>query len=164
MQHNLTKDFQCGIRSCPPIQNDDILPYFLSPSFFYGLSHRWPWPCWIGLTLIQFGDARYDSMSAAEVFLLWAMVKEIQQNLVLSPATLSHPLVGMSTFRFFLWTNISCFFGPLEKKCILFRFLFWIQRKAKIRLLFINKKFVFISKCFIIFYSLKRTKYSLIFY
>ena len=36
MQHNLTKDFQCGIRSCPPIQNDDILPYFLSPSFFYG--------------------------------------------------------------------------------------------------------------------------------
>ena len=36
MQHNLTKDFQCGIRSCPPIQNDDILPCFLFPSFFYG--------------------------------------------------------------------------------------------------------------------------------
>ena len=47
---------------------------------------------------------------------------------------------------------------------ISFRFCFIIQRKAKIRLLFINKKFVFISKRFIIFYSLKRTKYLLIFY
>ena len=47
---------------------------------------------------------------------------------------------------------------------ISFCFCFIIQRKAKIRLLFINKKFVFISKRFIIFYSLKRTKYSLIFY
>ena len=55
-------------------------------------------------------------------------------------------------------------FCPVEKKCISFHFRFWIQRKAKIRLLFINKKFVFISKRFIIFYSLKRTKYSLIFY
>ena len=36
--HNATqshKNFQCGIRSCPPFQNDDILPWFLSPSFFY---------------------------------------------------------------------------------------------------------------------------------
>ena len=49
------------------------------------------------------------------------------------------------------------FFVP-KKKCISFCFRFWIQRKAKIRLLFINKKFVFISKRFIIFYSLKRTK------
>ena len=47
---------------------------------------------------------------------------------------------------------------------ILFHFCFIIQRKAKIRLLFINKKFVFISKRFIMFYSLKKTKYSLIFY
>ena len=36
MLHNHTKDFQCGIRSCPPIQNADILPCFLSPYFFYG--------------------------------------------------------------------------------------------------------------------------------
>ena len=63
---------------------------------------------------------------------------------------------------FFLWTNISFFCWPLEKKYISFRFRFWIQRKAKIRLFFINKKFVFISKCFIMFYSLKRTKYSLL--
>ena len=35
MLHNHTKDFQCGIRSCPPIQNPDILPCFLSPYFFY---------------------------------------------------------------------------------------------------------------------------------
>ena len=69
--------------------------------------------------------------------------------------------LGMSTFRFFCERTFR-FFGPLEKKCISFRF--WIQRKAKICLLFINKKFVFISKRFIIFYSLKRTKYSLIFY
>ena len=34
---------------------------------------------------------------------------------------------------------------------ISFRFCFIIQRKAKIRLLFINKKFVFISKHFIMF-------------
>ena len=37
MLHNHTKDFQCGIRSCPPIQNADILPCFLSPYFFYAL-------------------------------------------------------------------------------------------------------------------------------
>ena len=36
MLHNHTKDFQCGIRSCSQIQNDDFLPCFLSPSFFYG--------------------------------------------------------------------------------------------------------------------------------
>ena len=35
MLHNHTKDFQCGIPSCPPIKNADILPCFLSPYFFY---------------------------------------------------------------------------------------------------------------------------------
>ena len=35
MLHNHTKYFQCGIRSCPPIQNADILLCFLSPYFFY---------------------------------------------------------------------------------------------------------------------------------
>ena len=36
--HNATQSHQnsqCGNRSCPPFQNDDILPCFLSPSFFY---------------------------------------------------------------------------------------------------------------------------------
>ena len=56
------------------------------------------------------------------------------------------------------------FFCPLEKKCVSFRFRFLIQRKVKIRLLFINKKLLFFSKRFIMFYSVKRTKYSLIFY
>ena len=64
----------------------------------------------------------------------------------------------------FFCEQTFCFFGPLEKKFILFRFRFWNQRKAKICLLIINKKFVFILKCFFMFYSLKRTKYSLIFY
>ena len=69
-------------------------------------------------------------------------------------------LVGMSIFCFFV--NEHFIFWPLENFFISFRFRFWIKRKAKIRLLFINKKFVFISKRFIMFYSLKRTKYWLI--
>ena len=46
---------------------------------------------------------------------------------------------------------------------ISFRFRFLIQRKAKICLLFINKKFVFISKCFIMFYSLREPNIRLYF-
>ena len=41
--HNAARSHQnsqCGIRSCPPFQNDDILPWFLSPSFFYALMFR----------------------------------------------------------------------------------------------------------------------------
>ena len=29
------QNYQCGIQSCPPFQNNNILPCFLSPSFFY---------------------------------------------------------------------------------------------------------------------------------
>ena len=35
MLHFHTKISKCGIRSWPPIQNDDILPCFLFQSFFY---------------------------------------------------------------------------------------------------------------------------------
>ena len=41
--HNATQsqqNSQCCIRSCPPFQNNDILPWFLSPSFFYGTVSR----------------------------------------------------------------------------------------------------------------------------
>ena len=44
-----------------------------------------------------------------------------------------------------------------------FRFCLIFQRKAKIRLLFSNKKFVFISKCFIMFYSLREPNIRLYF-
>ena len=56
--------------------------------------------------------------------------------------------VGMSTL-FFFCERTFVFFCPLEKKCILFRFRFWIQRKAKIHLLFINTKiFLFLNVLF----------------
>ena len=75
-----------------------------------------------------------------------------------------YPLHTRAVNVSFFLNNHFVFFCPLGKKFISFRFRFWIQRKAKICLFFINKKFVFISKSFIKFYSLNRTKYSLIFH
>ena len=39
MLHIHTQNSLCGIRSCPPIQNDDSLSCFLYWSFFYALAH-----------------------------------------------------------------------------------------------------------------------------
>ena len=38
--HIHTKNSQCGIRYCPPIQNDDSLPCFLYWSFFYEVFYK----------------------------------------------------------------------------------------------------------------------------
>ena len=70
--------------------------------------------------------------------------------------------LGMSTFRFFVNEHFV-FFCPIEIFVISFRFRFWIQRKAKIRLMFINKKFVFISKRFYFPFDQFLTFYTFLF-